>query len=116
MTPEQFDLWHYDFVHTAAKSIKAILDSLEEGNKSAMARRCNLPQPTISRIANMKVTPSLEVLETVASAYGFDAWQLLVPNFDPKSPPVLRYMNGAEESLYKKFKELRAELSHLDDK
>ena len=109
----QLDLWHYHLMHIASDSVKAILDGLEDGNKSAMARKCKLPQPTLSRIANGRVTPSLEVLQVVASAYGFKVRQLRVQNFDPKNPPMLRSMSKSEEDLYLKIKELGRSLSNL---
>ena len=108
--------WQYDFVHTASESVRAILDKIEEGNQSAMSRRSHVPQPTIGRIAKGVTVPDLENLEKIASAYGFDVWQLLVKGFDPKRPPVLRFMNGTEEALYLKFKEPRASLADLNGK
>ena len=110
----QDDLWQSDPMHIASESVKAILDAMEEGNKSHMAKRCGLPQPTISRIARGAVVPSLDVLDAVAKAYGFEVWQLLVKGFDPKRPPCIRFLNGAEEALYLKFKQLRSEISELN--
>ena len=106
--------WQYDFVHTASESVRQILEKLEEGNQSSMSRKTNIPQPTIGRIAYGKTMPDLSKLETIASAYGFELWQLLVKGFDPIHPPVLRFMNGTEEALYRKFKELRASIAELN--
>lgn len=79
-----------------------------------MARKTGIPQPTIGRIKSGRTMPDIANLESIAKAYGFELWQLLVKGFDPKSPPALRYASQAEEMLYRKFKELQAELSRMN--
>jgi transcriptional regulator with XRE-family HTH domain len=109
----QIAIWQDDPMKNASKSVAAILNELEDGNRSAMSRKTGHAQPVISRIVAGKVVPSLDVLEAIAHSYEFEVWQLLVKDFDPKHPPVLRYMSTAEEALYLKFKELRSSMAEI---
>ena len=36
-------------------------------------------------------------------SYGYEAWQLLVPGFDPKKPPRIAIANGIEASLTENY-------------
>jgi transcriptional regulator with XRE-family HTH domain len=108
-------MWQDESMENASKSVAAILHALEDGNRSSMSRKTGHAQPVISRIVAGKVMPSLEVLDAIAKAYGFEVWQLLVKGFDPKHPPVLRYMSKSEEALYLKFQELRASMAEISD-
>jgi len=44
---------------------------------------------TIGRIANGETGTKIDQLERLADAYHLEAWQLLVPDMDPKDPPRL---------------------------
>lgn len=55
----------------------------------------------------------LHNLEALAEVYGLDAWQLLSPNLNPKSPPLLRSVGRVEDELYKKIDGLVRELAEL---
>lgn len=59
-----------------------------------MAGTSGVPQTTVSRVmrgssAAIPVNPTIRTIETLAVAYSFEAWQLLVPGFDPDNPPAL---------------------------
>lgn len=44
---------------------------------------------TVQRTLNGKTKPRVDTLGAVARAYGLEAWQLLIKEFDPEHPPVL---------------------------
>jgi hypothetical protein len=94
-----------------AQNLRRLMDDhVELRTQSALARRSKVPQRTIGRIVNKEVTPSLDVLEDLAKPFDLQPWQLLVPNLDPKNPPVLRFASAAEEALYKRIVAAAAEL------
>jgi hypothetical protein len=46
---------------------------------------------------------NLDYVETIANLFNMDAWQLLVPDMDPKHPPTLRTIGQNEAQLYEKL-------------
>jgi DNA-binding XRE family transcriptional regulator len=95
-----------------ADNIVRLMDAHPEmGTQNALARASKVPQRTIGRIVNKEVTPSIDVLFELAKAFDLQAWQLLVPDLDPKSAPVLRIATAAEEALYQRIIAAAAELS-----
>lgn len=44
---------------------------------------------TIARLRAGSHATTIDTVATVAEHFGFEAWQLLVPDFDPDAPPVL---------------------------
>lgn len=71
-------------------AIKAIIDTKAGGNQSEASRLTKIDAKTLNRIYRGLFKPNLETLETFADAYGYEAWQLLVPGFDPNKPPKLK--------------------------
>lgn len=54
----------------------------------AKQRGHKIDQTTVGRIARAAIPTTVEKLEAVAAGLGIDPWQLLVPDLDPKNPPV----------------------------
>lgn len=77
-----------------------------EPNQSAMKRRSGVDQRTIGRVLSLEMNPTIEKVEQLASAFGLHAWQMLIPNLDPRNPPVV-VMSEAERQFYRKLDELR---------
>lgn len=73
---------------------------------AALAEKAKVDQKTIWRIRNRQQSPTLDVLESVAQAFGLHAWHLLIPDIDPNNPPVCA-MSRAEREFYRKVRELR---------
>ena len=63
--------------------------SREYDSQKKVATKAKVDQKTVSRILLLQNEPSIDKLERIAAVFGFEAWQLLVPTFDPLSPPVL---------------------------
>lgn len=73
-----------------------------EENLSRLARDCSFGPGTPSRIKEQATEVRLQTIEAIANRFGFDAWQLLVPGFDPEDPPRLassRLPSDEEELL-----------------
>ena len=56
---------------------------------------------------------NLDDLQTLAEVFGLDAWQLLVPGIDPKSPPVVQSIGPTEDELYKRIRSAREALNEV---
>ena len=72
-----------------------------------------LDQPTIRRILIGETSPTELMIAKIAERLGLDAWQLLVPDVNPKSPPVLREVNDSERKLYERIDAALKELGQL---
>jgi hypothetical protein len=59
-----------------------------DGSEPEMAARTKLGGGTVHRILKGQ-NVQLGSLHQFARGFGFEAWQLLVPGFDPSAPPVL---------------------------
>jgi hypothetical protein len=71
---------------------------------TAWAKEMQLEPRNIQRIINGDQSPSVTVLNSIASHCGLFAWQLLVPDLDVANPPV-SLMNKQERDLYSKIKQ-----------
>lgn len=54
-----------------------------------LARDCGFGQATSTRLKGQDTWVRLDLLEAIASRFGFEVWQILVPDFDPRNPPVI---------------------------
>ena len=77
--------------------------------QAAVGKACGINQRTVGRILNKEHSPGLQQLEAIALAFDLLTWQLLVPNLDPKSPPVCEFTK-VERDLYKKLRTLVQQL------
>lgn len=64
---------------------------------------CKVGRTTVRRMCDGTTPVNLDFVEVVAKLFGLDAWQLLVPDMDPKHPPTLRSIGPTETDLYKKL-------------
>ena len=94
-----------------------VADNLQRliGDQSvnSWAKAHHLDQPTVRRILIGEMSPTEQTITKIAAAVGMSAWQLLVPQLDPRSPPVLREPSAAERALYEKIKADLEELQQL---
>lgn len=56
---------------------------------------------------------NMDTLDGIARAFDMEAWQLLVPNMNPKNPPVLRSIGETEDEMYKRLRSAAAEIVAL---
>ena len=97
----------------AAANIRKLIDRYDGGNQSAAARRIQMPQRSLNRIASGGEGFTLKSLEDIATAYQFEPWQLLILDFNPDKPPQIFEMGPREIELYARLEELRKDLEHL---
>lgn len=54
---------------------------------------------TVGRMLQGQTACGIDQVEQVARVFGLQAWQLLVPNFDPAHPPMLEMDSRRAELL-----------------
>lgn len=101
----------HDPNQTVAANLRALMlhagmANKGEPNQSELARASGADQRTVGRILSRNQSPTVEMLETIARAFGLRAWQLLIPDLDPANPPVV-VMSEAERQFYRRLEELR---------
>ena len=71
-------------------NLKRLMDEANPRKTQAqVATAGGMQQRTVGRIKNGDMVPTLIQLQALAKAFRLQPWQLLVPDLDPKSPPVL---------------------------
>jgi len=76
----------------------------------AVSKVSGLPQRTISRIKRGEVSPRLSSIDALAKAFGLLPWRLLIPDLDPRHPP-LRSASPEEKALYDRLLAASQELA-----
>jgi hypothetical protein len=72
-------------------------------NINRFSQRTKIPLATIGRIKSQQTSVGLEVIDRIAASFGLSGWQLLVPGFDPATPPVLRAAKNGESAMYERM-------------
>ena len=85
-------------------NISALMDHHWDGeNLSRLAREADIGPGSATRLKQQQTSVGLELVEKVARLFQLEPWQLLVPTFDPKSPPTLTPMSEAERDFYERM-------------
>jgi transcriptional regulator with XRE-family HTH domain len=72
---------------TLQRKLAAVAELLKgDGTEADMAAKTRLGAGSIHRIRKGQ-NVTLDTIEQFAKAYGFEAWELLFPGFDPAAPP-----------------------------
>jgi hypothetical protein len=80
-------------------------------NLSRLARDAGIGPGSATRIKVAETSVGLEVIDKIAAAFNLDPWQLLVPGFNPRNPPVLKPVSPEEQKLYDRLLRTAEELS-----
>ena len=51
---------------------------------------------------------TLRTLDILATAFGLEPYQLLIPGLDPANPQILRILSASEQRLYEALEAARA--------
>lgn len=62
-----------------------------------VGKRAQIGKSTIDRVRKAETAMRIDNLEDLARVFGLQAWQLLVPNVDPQTPPVLVHEDLGED-------------------
>jgi hypothetical protein len=69
-------------------------------NLGRLAKTAGIGASTCTRLKQQQTSVGVEAVDKIAEVFGLDTWQLLVPNLDPKNPPLL-VLTAAERSFYR---------------
>ena len=94
-----------DDLPLVARNLKALIGG---ESVNSWAKRHKLTQTTVNRIRTGKMEPTVAFLQRVAEAVNaqgghLEAWQLMVPGFDPRNAPVLLRAGSSEHRLYERI-------------
>jgi len=85
--------------------------STQQGLSRALRQQgMRLGQSSVSRILNGNQSPTLDLVDKIARAFQLQAWQLLVPGFEPTNPPMTRQEDERLRALYARVQEQYSEL------
>lgn len=83
----------YDYREVLSENIKNLMISHQLINsQSEISRHCDIPQRTVGRILNGETHATLGSIVGIATAFGLEPWQLLVPGLDPSNLPRLHVL------------------------
>jgi len=71
-------------------------------------------QTSIGRILRGEQSPTLDMVHKIAHAFGLEAWQMLVPDFEPDNPPITKQVDDRQRELLKRFRVAAQELARYD--
>lgn len=108
---------HYAFVSQASKTFAANLERIRLASgepppsQNAFSKRVGLQQRTYNRIIRGDADANLATVDVVADALHLQPWQLLVEDFDPRSPPELAALTDRERQFYAQLRALAKNLN-----
>lgn len=74
-----------------------------------VGEQAGIGEGSVARAMRGDRSSSLATLEALANFYDLDPWQLLVPEFDPANPPLLRELTPELQAFYEKIQGLMAQ-------
>jgi transcriptional regulator with XRE-family HTH domain len=83
-------------------------------NLTRLARECKIGPGTASRLKEGETSVGLETIDKIARHFNVQAWELLVPNFDPANRPTLQPITEQERRLYERLREVAKEIKEVD--
>jgi len=99
---------------TLAKNLRAAMDAHPDlDTVEKLVKRGAGSNGTIGRMLVGNTACRIDALQQVARVFGLEAWQLLVPGFDPDHPPTLE-MDSRRASLLASELDDIAELAGKD--
>jgi hypothetical protein len=101
-----------------AKNLAALMKASPEcGTRLLLREKAKLGGGSVDGAVTAATAVTIDTLEQLATAFGLQTWQLLVPDLDPSNPPVM-HLSDSEREFYKriedKMQQLQRELkNHL---
>lgn len=117
--PAQYGIADLGAREVLAANLRALMAASDRyGSTLAVERRtaelgCKVGKSTVGRMTLAETPVNLDYLDVLAQVFGLDAWQMLVPGLSPVNPPVLRSIGETEEQLYRKMRDIAAQVARL---
>lgn len=96
-------------------NLTKLVEQVGVDSQNRLGKRSKVAQTSIGRYIHKTVSPSVDKLEKIAHSFGLEAWQLLVPGFDPAHPPTLQAMSERERELMVKLRALAREMGKVNN-
>jgi transcriptional regulator with XRE-family HTH domain len=96
-------LKHKPAVEILARNLNALMEWRGTANRR-LATACGIGEGSIQRIRRGQAAATLTTIEAIAKHFGFEPWQLLIEDFDPRQPPHITMPSSAERELYERFR------------
>lgn len=87
-------------IHANVAKLRRLAGGGKKLGQRAFAELVGIGEGTIWRIDQMQGGTNVETLEAIAAKFDIQAWQLLIPDFDPKNPPMLVPVTPSERLLW----------------
>lgn len=84
----------------------------EAENINLLARKAKIGVGTAQRIKDRETSVGLDIVDRVAGVFGLQAWQILLPNLNPKNVPVTM-ISDAEKRLYERYDKVKTMLESV---
>lgn len=100
-------------VQIIAKNVRAAYEVSGFKSFRALSERAGVAPNSVKNLIEPKerapskrgdVSPRLDILAKVATALGYEIWQLTATDFDPSNPPT-RVLKKSEADFYKKIED-----------
>lgn len=86
----------------------------QDVSQARLSRESGVGQRSIGRILVNQQNPSLDICDAIAKVFKLSTWQMLQPNLDPRSPPVLP--SERELEMFSRWHTLMQELATYNRK
>jgi hypothetical protein len=91
---------HMSIRETLAENLIALMSATPEcGTEKLLRKRAKVGGGTVDGARQAKSAVTLDSLDKLAKAFGLEAWQLLVPNLNPRNRPVI-HLTESERHFY----------------
>ncbi len=84
-------------------------------NLNRLAREAKIGPGTASRLKAQETSVGLDTIDKLAGHFNVEAWQLLVPGFEPDNMPVLQPVSPSERRLYERIMAAAKEIATEPD-
>jgi transcriptional regulator with XRE-family HTH domain len=79
-----------------------------------LAAASRVAQTSIGRILRGEQSPTLDMVHKLATAFGLEAWQMLVPDLEPDNPPITKQIDERQHELLKRFRLAAQDLARYE--
>jgi transcriptional regulator with XRE-family HTH domain len=80
-------------------------------SQPALAKASGVAQTSIGRILRHEQSPTLDMVDRLATTFHLEPWQMLVADFDPTNPPITKQVDDRQRELCQRFKPAAEELA-----
>jgi hypothetical protein len=84
-------------------------------NLNRLAREAKIGPGTATRLKAQETSVGLDTIDKLAGHFNVEAWQLLVPGFEPDNMPVLQPVSPSERRLYERIMAAAKEIATEPD-